>query len=459
MVLTRMQTRELQEREQSTLTSQCNPLDSINDDPADENVVVDTVTGGTPPRCVLQTHNTLASNTMTPKGMQGSARKGLTSWPLGGSRGGALENEQKQNEKNNNVVSPRGAVADEACGAAEPVAPPTQRAVVAPAHHQDGGLPTQRAVVLPTGPEPTDHASQIDLYPSRASFVPYAVEDLPSTTSSIVENIGATNWVAQVNAMNELRRLVAHHGTVCDVLLEKNAATVFPAIIKAIKSPRSNVSKSAIMTVRDLFELLPGAMGTELEKDAGLANTNGLLMVLLTKAASNEKKFVVDEAVGALDSMCGCVEPSIVLRPALSGATEHKNPKVRGRCFVLLRSVVTNARDLDGLLLSGEGVLSSVVVACDRGTTDNTPEARECAREVMWAVFKDGRSDKLRALMEEVLMEEVLMEEVLMEEVLNEGGGSSSSMGSASVLLRYSTKVLGNNRGKAVLLLNKCNLC
>lgn len=459
MVLTRKQTKELQEREMSRLTGEFNPLESLYNDPVNAENVVDTLTGGTPPRCVLQTHNSLTPSTITSKGMQGSARKGLTSWPLGKSLGGAEKQAETQAVKatTTGVVSPRSVAVDgvrgkeeteRLRGAAGPSAP---RLVAAPENHPDD----IRAVVLPTGPEPTD-PSLIDIYPSRASFVPYPAEELPSTTSSIVEHIGATNWLAQVNAMNELRRLVTHHVTDCDALLTKNSAIIFPAIIKAIKSPRSNVSKSAIMTVRDLFELLPRPMGTELGKDAGLTNTNGLLMVLLTKAASNDKKFVVDEALGALDSMCDCVEAEIVLRPALSGAAEHKNPKVRGRCFVLLRSVVANAPDLDGLLLSCEGALSSVVVACDRGTTDNTPEARECAREVMCAVFKDGRSDKIRAWMEGALAA-AAGEETGEEKRDGEKGDADGSI-PASLLQRFTTLVLGNNRGKAVLLLEKCNL-
>ena len=446
MVLTRKQTKELQERELSSLTSltsQCNPLDSLNNDPVNAEHVVDTFTGGTPPRHVLQMHNTLTPTTMTCKGMQGSARKGLTSWPLGKRLGGAEEQPRAEKPTTSGVVSPRGKVEEDVGGeeetgrvrgAAEPSVPPT--------------------VVLPTGPEPTD-PSQIDLYPSRDSFVPYPEEELPNTSSSIVENIGATNWLAQVNAMNELRRLALHHGTDCDSLLRNNSSTVFPAIVKAIKSPRSNVSKSAIMTVRDLFELLPGPMGTELGKDAGLTNMSGLLMVLLTKAASNDKKFVVDEAVVALDCMCDCIEASIVLRPALSGAAEHKNPKVRGRCFALLRSVVANAPDLDSLLLSSEGVLSSVVVACDRGTTDNTPEARECAREVMCTVFKDGRSDRIRAWMEEAL--EARSGEHGEHGEHGEDGEDGDGSGPASLLQRYTTVVLGN-RGKALLLLGKCGM-
>jgi hypothetical protein len=460
MVLTRKQTKELQERELSTmtsLTSQCNPLDSLNNDPVTAENVVDTLTGGSPRRSVLQTHNTLTPNTITCKGMQGSARKGLTSWPLGKRVGGVIEETEQRAEQPTTscVVSQRDAAEDDVRGKQE-----TERGR-GTAEPSSPSVPP--AMVLPTGPEPAD-PSQVDLYPSRASFVPYSAEQLPSTTSSIVENIGATSWLAQVNAMNELRRLAVHHGADCDSLLTEHSSTVFPAIVKAIKSPRSNVSKSAIMTVRDLFEMVPGPMGTELGKDAGLTDMSGLLMVLLTKAASNDKKFVVDEALGALDCMCDCVEASIVLRPALSGATEHKNPRVRGRCFVLLRSVVSNAPDLDTLLLSCEGALSSIVVACHLGTTDNTPEARECARDVMCVVFKDGRSDRTRAWMEEALGARNGEQGALGGDVdgdvdvdVDGDGHGRGEHTPASLLERYTTLVLGN-RGKSLILLGKCGL-
>ena len=497
MVLTRRQTKELQEREKTTHTSHRCPLDPLDPlDPDTENVV-DTATGGTPRRCVLQTRNIISS-----KGMQGSARKGLQSWPLGAEReqgstadctvgqeqnqrepvisshGGYGSSQEKDLDISNDpeAASAQGMPAS-ALAAPGPLFAPALAPALAPAVPQRNTPPRaagKAEVRLPTGTEPTD-ISLVDLYPVRASFVPYTADELPTTTSSIVEGIVGTNWLAQVNAMNRLRRLVAHHGVECDSLLNEHSARIFPAVIKAIKSPRSNVSKSAIMTVRDLFELSPQRMGAELQEDPALKNMNGLLMVLLTKAASNDKKFVVDEAVGALDCMCDSIEASIVLKPILSGSTEHKNPKVRGRCFVLLRSLIVNSRDLDDLL-SGEGALVSIVAACDRGTTDNTPEARECAREVMRVVFKEGGSDVLRRCMEEALAagndagegegSGTPREIELRGEWNSEGNGTLSgaecgagSHGKTTSLLeRFVAIALGNNRGKAVLLLDKCKI-
>ena len=89
-----------------------------------------------------------------------------------------------------------------------------------------------------------------------------------------------------------------------------------------------------------------------------------------------------------LEVMCRCVDGRVVLVPVLAGAIEHKNPKVRGRCFVLLQALFCDGdrgRAVDRLV-DAEGVLRRLVVACDRGSTDNTPEAREGAREVLcWA--------------------------------------------------------------------------
>ena len=137
--------------------------------------------------------------------------------------------------------------------------------------------------------------------------------------------------------------------------------------------------------------------------------------------------------------MCRCVDGRVVLVPVLAGAIEHKNPKVRGRCFVLLQALFCDGdrgRAVDRLV-DAEGVLRRLVVACDRGSTDNTPEAREGARAVLCAVLGEGTKGN----------EGVTR---LMEGGLGDGGGG----GEAPLLERYVAMALGN-RGRAVLLLEK----
>lgn len=393
-------------------------------------------------RQVLQARNTHTTH----KDMQGSARKGLQSWPLGGDGGGVGGGGRRLEEALADVV------------AAGPVAMDVDSdgKVVAPVSVNDN---------LPTGPEPPRDPSQIvDLYPSRADFTPVPADQLAAVSTSITENIASTNWTTQVAAMNELRRLAVHHGDVLDGLLltettqtASRTSVIITAIAKAIKSPRSNVSKSAILTVRDLFELAPARMGEVIGKDPVDATSSSglsLLSVLLTKAASNDKKFVVDEAVGALEVMCRCVDGRVVLAPALAGAIEHKNPKVRGRCFVLLQALFCDGdRDRDrGLavdrLVDDEGVLRRLVVACDRGSTDNTPEAREGARAVLCAVFGGGTGgfEGVSRLMEGGLAR------------TGGGGGGDGDgeggEGDGPLLERYVAMALGN-RGRAVLLMEK----
>ena len=162
------------------------------------------------------------------------------------------------------------------------------------------------------------------------------------------------------------------------------------------------------------------------------------------------------EAVGALEVMCRCVDGRVVLAPALAGAIEHKNPKVRGRCFVLLQALFCDGdRDRDrGLavdrLVDDEGVLRRLVVACDRGSTDNTPEAREGARAVLCAVFGGGTGgfEGVSRLMEGGLAR------------TGGGGGGDGGgdgdgeEGDGPLLERYVAMALGN-RGRAVLLMEK----
>ena len=87
-------------------------------------------------------------------------------------------------------------------------------------------------------------------------------------------------------------------------------------------------------------------------------------------------------------------------------------------------------------------VLRRLVVACDRGSTDNTPEAREGARAVLCAVFGGGTGgfEGVSRLMEGGLA--------------RTGGGGEGGEGDGPLLERYVAMALGN-RGRAVLLMEK----
>ena len=470
MVLTRKQTREMNElREQlSTLTSTTNPLDFLHSDLPDLDDLDDLDDRDDAPSVATPGHGHVLQAHNKTKNMQGSARKGLQSWPLGEKKvggtgfGGGLDLAVQ-------AVGGGSRVGGSGVEVVPSASEPTQDA-----DHGQSALASN----TPTRTSPTDPSQQqnVVMYPSRDSFAPIPAGSVPAVTASIVENITSTNWMTQVGAMNELRRLAVRDAPACDGLLSSNGAVVFPAIVKGIKSPRSNVSKSAIMTVRDLVELVPGRTGEELGKDAGLADVNGLLSVLLTKAASNDKKFVVDEAVGALDVMCRSVDgleaehPGAVLSPVLVGTTEHKNPKVRGRCFVMLQTLMeTGGEFSDGefspgvtcsrLLKGDEGVLRRVIVACDRGITDNTPEAREGARAVLGAVMKEIKEMRENSRTTEMVQMALLVDENGDVDEENEGNEDEADGGAPeSLLVRYLTMALGNNRGKAVLLLEKCRL-
>jgi hypothetical protein len=328
-------------------------------------------------------------------------------------------------------------------------------------------------IVLPSGPEPQQNMETCDMYPVLESFVPLEdANQLASFKAHVLSGMGSTEWVDNVRAMNGLRRVAYCYADEVDSLLDNVA--VMSTLIKSIKSPRSNVSKSAIITTRDLFCLRPDRMGAFIAEDPQLKNTNSLLSVLLTKASSNEKKFVVDEAVASLDRMSRRVDRGLVLAPVLAGCTEHKNPKVRGRSFMLLSRLLSREGEQvrgeseAGFLLTG-GVLESIVVACHKGSTDNTPEARESSRGVLSAVLFGGLrgghddgggdagfEDAVREYMEEFLRR--LARDGSDRHQGQEDASNNTLQGTEtgddgdSLVLRYVSAVLGN-RGKAVLLL------
>ena len=64
---------------------------------------------------------------------------------------------------------------------------------------------------------------------------------------------------------------------------------------------------------------------------------NSLLAALLLKAASNDKRFVIEAAGAALGALCARMEP-VLLVVRLLPYSIHKNPKARPRAPASARS-------------------------------------------------------------------------------------------------------------------------
>lgn len=375
MVLTRRQTREL------SLT----PAEQCNEETVD-------------------IHNVLTPNNNTRyKSMHGSATKGVLSHPL---------------------VDEQPTVVDD------------RRTKMAPGC-STGGITTtiQESMTgqenrLPTGQEPVVVEITYPLIEEMSAFShPDEVEDMVRQVESEVQS---SEWTIVCSGMNGLRRLAAYHPGECHELV----GVALPSIVRGIKSPRSALSKSAIITSRDLFMCLPETMASYVES----VESGSLLTQLLLKAASLDKRFVVEEAVKSLEQMALSVNPQVTAKSLISLAS-HKNPKVRGRCYSILLLVIQSDAWTPGTAV--EVGLDGLVRVCAEGTNDNTAEARDSSRRILcmmkdeWICVDDVREHMERCV---VVSEDGTIAETMFQDV-------------DPVVARYLSVLLGPS--KATLLLKK----
>lgn len=105
---------------------------------------------------------------------------------------------------------------------------------------------------------------------------------------------------------------------------------------------------------------------------------NSLLLQLLLKASSNDKKFVLDEVQQTLTIMAKSVNPAACLDRLLPYAA-HRNPKVRAQVAIVLTAAAQQMSPED-LAKYGSDKLLKVSGSL---VTDNTPGARNAARELL----------------------------------------------------------------------------
>ncbi|KAJ6321257.1 hypothetical protein OIU77_011367 [Salix suchowensis] len=101
------------------------------------------------------------------------------------------------------------------------------------------------------------------------------------------------------------------------------------AVVKAMKNPRSALCKTSIMASSDIFKVF----GDQLLDSTNNAFDNLLLQLL--RKASQDKRFVCEEADRALNAMVKSMTPLPFLnklRPYVS----HSNPRIRAKAAITI---------------------------------------------------------------------------------------------------------------------------
>ncbi|XP_059648103.1 uncharacterized protein LOC132294309 [Cornus florida] len=221
----------------------------------------------------------------------------------------------------------------------------------------------------PLPPPPTADAS-ID-YISSENLKP--LPDPEIKIQSLVEALESKDWLMICESLNNARRFALYHST----LLLPNLEKVVLILVKSMKNPRSALCKTSIMASYDFFN----AFGDKLVESTSDAFDHLLVQLLLK--ASQDKKFVCEEADRALKAMVGSIAPLPLLHK-LRAHVSHANPRIRAKAAVSISHCVSHM-GTEGMKEFG---LASLIQMAADSLSDRLPEAREAARSIVIRMYE-----------------------------------------------------------------------
>ncbi|KAK9992271.1 hypothetical protein SO802_027256 [Lithocarpus litseifolius] len=252
----------------------------------------------------------------------------------------------------------------------------------------DNALPTtperpkkQAKVVVPIQKQSDSFANDENKAPSAAdATVEYilsenlkAVSNPESKIQSLIEGLESNDWIKVCESLNDVRRFALYHSTLLLPLLVK----VVLVLVKAMKNPRSALCKTSIMASSDIFHAYGDKFLDSFPSDA----FDQLLLQLLLKA-SQDKRFVCEEADKALNTMVGSMTP-LPLLSKLRVYVSHANFRVRAKAAISISNCVSKM-GLEGM--KEFGLVELVHMSADL-LKDRLPEAREAARSVVISIY------------------------------------------------------------------------
>lgn len=200
-----------------------------------------------------------------------------------------------------------------------------------------------------------------------------AMPDPETQITGLTEGLDSKDWAKVCESLNDARRFALYHSALMAPILEK----VLLVLVKAMKNPRSALSKTSIMASTDIFN----TFGDELLQPTNSDAFDHMLLQLLLKA-SQDKKFVCEEADKALKAMVGSMTPLPLLQK-LQAYVNHANLRIRAKAAISISHCVSKM-GLEGM--KEFGLVSLVQIAAEL-LNDRLPEAREAARSTVISIY------------------------------------------------------------------------
>ncbi|KAL1334819.1 hypothetical protein HN51_063779 [Arachis hypogaea] len=231
-------------------------------------------------------------------------------------------------------------------------------------------------------PLPSSGDATID-YISSENLVP--ISDPEDKIKSLVEELESKNWTNVCESLNDVRRFALFHSSLLFPILGK----VVLVVAKTMKNPRSALCKTSIMAASDVFN----AFGDKLLDPSTSEAFDGMLLQLLLKA-SQDKRFVCEEADKALGSMVDSMTP-LPLFQKLRAYVSHANLRVRAKAAISLSKCVSK---MEGLGEMDESWLAELIKVAADLLNDRLPEARDAARSIATSMYEALTKDKEQKL-------------------------------------------------------------
>ncbi|XP_022979892.1 uncharacterized protein LOC111479447 [Cucurbita maxima] len=218
-------------------------------------------------------------------------------------------------------------------------------------------------------PVPPSADAAID-YVSSENLKPLTNPD----SNDFIEGLDSKDWVKVCESLNNSRRLALFHSDLLLPSLEK----ILAVLIKSMKNPRSALIKTSIMASSDIFN----SFG-DLLLDASTSNAFDQLLLQLLLKASQDKKFVCEEADKALKALVQFTTPLPLLQK-LRPYVSHSNHRVRAKAAIPISDCVSKMGPEE---MKQYGIVPLLQMVADL-LNDRLPEAREAARCIVMGMFK-----------------------------------------------------------------------
>ncbi|KAM3323815.1 TOG array regulator of axonemal microtubules protein 1 [Capsicum chacoense] len=208
-----------------------------------------------------------------------------------------------------------------------------------------------------------------------------AIHDPDSQIQGLVGGLESKDWLEICRSLNDTRRFALFHSALLLPILDK----VLLVIVKSMKNPRSALCKTSLMASADIFKALGDVLFESPNSDA----FDNVLLQLLLKA-SQDKKFVCEEADKTLKAMVESMTTPLPLLHKLHAYVKHSNMRIRAKAAISISHCVSKM-EMDGM--EEFGFVSLVQIAINL-LNDRLPEAREAARSIVVSVYEALTQDE-----------------------------------------------------------------